>query len=123
MNFSTHSAPIFKGKKSPSLRIRTTLHDLVAAIRDVVDAEEDDLIVACVVHVLTKHRVNCLRTAMSRGMASDAGRTTRPEDHSVAAPRRSGRPALRRSRALPPWSLAASRPRPSISPQPTSATA
>jgi hypothetical protein len=66
MNVSTHSALLLKGKRPPSLIIRTTLYDLIAAINADVGADEDDLVVAGVVHLLKTYRLTYFDTSKPR---------------------------------------------------------
>jgi hypothetical protein len=56
MHMSAHSAQVMKGKQPRLLTIRTTLYDLIATISAEVRADEEDLIVATVVHLLRTRR-------------------------------------------------------------------
>ncbi len=57
MTISTDSALALEDKCPCSLVTHTTLYDLIAAINAEVGAEEDDLVVACVVHLLKTQRL------------------------------------------------------------------
>lgn len=57
MNISAGSAWGLQGKRPRSLIIRTTLYDLIAALNAEVDADEDDLVIAGVMHLLNTHRL------------------------------------------------------------------
>jgi hypothetical protein len=60
MNISADSAWGLRGKRRHSLIIRTTLYDLIAAVNAQVGADEDDLVIAGVVHLLNTHRLTYL---------------------------------------------------------------
>ena len=62
MNISAGSAADLNGKLPHSLIIHTTLYDLIAAINAEVDADEEDLVVARVVHLVKTHRLTYLGT-------------------------------------------------------------
>jgi hypothetical protein len=123
MNISTYSTPILSRKRPTSLMIRTTLYDLISAIRDVVDMDADDLVVVCVMHILTTHQLTCLGTALRRRLVSGEDREPRRGRHSMATPVCSARSPLRSRRALPPQSYTSSRHLPSIYPRQPPATA
>ena len=57
MTISTDSALALEDKCPCSLVTQTTLYDLITAIHAEVGAEEDDLVVACVVHLLKTQRL------------------------------------------------------------------
>jgi hypothetical protein len=57
MNISAGSAWGWRGKRPRSLIIRTTLYDLIAALNAEVDGDEDDLVIAGVMHLLNTHRL------------------------------------------------------------------
>jgi hypothetical protein len=122
MNISIHSTPILRRKRPVSLLIRTTLYDLITAIRDVVDVADDEVVVACVVHILTTHQLTCLGTAMPRRLISGDGRAPRRGRNPMATTVRSTRSPLRSPRALPPRSYTSGRHLPSIDPPQTPAT-
>jgi hypothetical protein len=122
MNISTHSTPILSRKRPTSLMIRTTLYDLISATRDVVDVDADDLVVACVVHILTTHQLTCLGTPVPRRLVSGESRDPRGGRNPMPTTARSARSPLRSPRALPPWSYT-SRHLPSIYPHQAPATA
>ena len=57
MNISADSAWGSRGKRPHSLIIRTTLYELIAALNAEVGADEDDLVIAGVMHLLNTHRL------------------------------------------------------------------
>jgi hypothetical protein len=57
MNISAGSAWGLHGKLPRSLIIRTTLYDLIAALNAEVGTDEDDLVIAGVMHLLNTHRL------------------------------------------------------------------
>jgi hypothetical protein len=68
MNSSIHSvsASKSKGEWPRPLVIHTTLYDLCTAIHAEVGADEDDLAVAVVVHLLATHRLTYLGASKLR---------------------------------------------------------
>jgi hypothetical protein len=66
MNVSAQSVLVLKGKWPHSLIIRTTLYDLIAAINAEVGADEDDLVIALVVHLLKTHWLTYVGTVKPR---------------------------------------------------------
>lgn len=54
----------------PLSPITTTLYDLIAAIRACVEPDEEDLVVATVVHILQSGRVRFLQTSEAPVRAS-----------------------------------------------------
>ena len=79
MNVSTHSALVLDDKWPRALVTHTTLYDLIAAINAVVGAEEDDLVIACVVHLLKTQRLTYLGASAPRRLVTA---------HRLAPPRR-----------------------------------
>ena len=59
MTIATESALALEDKCSCALVTHTTLYDLIAAVNAEVDEEEDELVVACVVHLLKTQRLTC----------------------------------------------------------------
>jgi hypothetical protein len=57
MNISADSTWGLRGKRRHSLIIRTTLYDLIAALNAEVGADEDDLVIAGVMHLLNTYRL------------------------------------------------------------------
>jgi hypothetical protein len=57
MNISADSTWGLRRKRRHSLIIRTTLYDLIAALNAEVGADEDDLVIAGVMHLLNTHRL------------------------------------------------------------------
>jgi hypothetical protein len=57
MNISAGSVWGLQGKRPRSLIIRTTLYDLIAALNAEVGADEDDLVIAGVMHLLNTHQL------------------------------------------------------------------
>jgi hypothetical protein len=57
MNISADSVWGLRGKRPRSLIIHTTLYDLIAAVNAEVGADEDDLVIAGVMHLLNTHRL------------------------------------------------------------------
>jgi len=77
MNISAHSVLVLKGKWPHSLIIQTTLYDLIAAINAEVGAEEDDLVIALVVHILKTHWLTYLGTVNPRRFVTDQSQAIR----------------------------------------------
>jgi hypothetical protein len=123
MNISTDSTPILGRKGPTSLMIRTTLYDLIAAIRDVVDVGEDELVVACMAHILTTHRLSCLGSALPRRLGSGEGQAARRGRNPMPITVRHAKSPLRSRMAPPPRPYTSSRHLPLIFPQQTPATA
>jgi hypothetical protein len=88
MNSSTHSNRVSnsKGKWSRPGVIHTTLYDLFAAINAEVGADEDDLAIAVVVHLLATHRLTYLGTSKPRWLVTDE-RPLRPRRRKAAGSR------------------------------------
>lgn len=57
MSIPTDSALVLEDQCSRSLVTHTTLYELIAAINAEVGVEEDDVVVACVVHLLNTQRL------------------------------------------------------------------
>jgi hypothetical protein len=72
MNGSMHSVSASKSKREwrRPLVIHTTLYDLCSAINAEVGADEDDLAIAVVVHLLATHRLTYLGTSKLRRAAT-----------------------------------------------------
>ncbi len=66
MNVSTHSTLVLGGKWPRSAIIHTTLYDLIGAINAVVGAEENDLIISCVIHLLETRQLSYVGTSAPR---------------------------------------------------------
>jgi hypothetical protein len=77
MNISAHSVLLLKRKWPHSLIIRTTLYDLIAAINAEVGADEDDLVIALVVHLLKTHWLTYLSSVTPRRFVTDRSQATR----------------------------------------------
>lgn len=77
MTVPTHAALVLKGKCPRSLVIHTTLYDLIGAIHAAVGAEEDALVIACVVHLLEKQRLTFLGTPEPRRLVTAHSPTPR----------------------------------------------
>jgi hypothetical protein len=77
MNISAHSVLLLKRKWPHSLIIRTTLYELIAAINAEVGADEDDLVVALVVHLLRTHWLTYLGSVIPRRFVTDQSQATR----------------------------------------------
>jgi len=77
MNISAHSVLVLKGKWPHSLIIQTTLYDLIAAINAEVGADEDDLVIALVVHLLKTHWLAYLGTVKPRRFVTDQSQAIR----------------------------------------------
>jgi hypothetical protein len=57
MYISADSTWGLRRKQRQSLIIRTTLYDLIAALNAEVGTDEDDLVIAGVMHLLNTHRL------------------------------------------------------------------
>jgi hypothetical protein len=66
LNISGGSAWGLQGKRPHSLIIRTTLYDLIAALNAEVGVDEDDLVIAGVMHLLNTHRLTYPYASRSR---------------------------------------------------------
>jgi hypothetical protein len=113
MDISAHSALVRKWPRS--LIIRTTLYDLIAAINAEVGADEEDLAIAAVVHLLRTHRLTYLGTAEPRQLGNDQSQVLRRRKAAIAA--RSGWIANGACRALPPRAWSSARYLPPVRPQ------
>jgi hypothetical protein len=113
MNISAPSAPV--PKRPRSLIIRTTLYDLIAAINAEVGADEEDLAIAPVEHLLTTHRLTYLGISAPRQLGNSQSQVLRRRKAVIAA--RSGRIANSACRALPSRVWSSARYLPSICPQ------
>jgi hypothetical protein len=82
------SALVLEDRRAHGLVTHTTLYDLIAAINAEVDAEEDNLVIACVVHLLNTQRLTYRGAAGPYRLVS-----TRP-----AAPQRRRRTGTSRRR-------------------------
>jgi hypothetical protein len=73
MNSSIHSVSVSKSREEwlRPLVIHTTLYDLCSAINAEVGADEDDLAIAAVVHLLATHRLTFLGTSKLRRPVTD----------------------------------------------------
>jgi len=60
MPLSAHFPQVVNGNRPPWLMIRTTLYDLITAISAAAQADEDAVITATLVHLLTVRRVTHL---------------------------------------------------------------
>jgi hypothetical protein len=76
MNSSIRSVSVSKSKGEwpRPLVIHTTLYDLCAAINAEVGADEDDLAIAVVVHLLATHRPTYLGASKLRRRVTDERR-------------------------------------------------
>ena len=70
MHVSTHSALVLDDKWPRALVTHTTLYDLIAAINAVVGAEDDDLVIAYVVHLLKTQRLTYLGASAPRRLVT-----------------------------------------------------
>jgi hypothetical protein len=111
MNISVHSAPVSKGKWPRSLIIRTTLYDLIAAINGEVGADEEDLAIAAVVHLVKTHRLTYLGTSKPRRLVTDQSHFIWRR-RKAASTARNGRIASSGCRALPSWAWSSAKPLP-----------
>jgi len=59
MKMAVPALPRLEAERSQPMLIQTTLYDLIAAVGEVVEPEDGDLITT-VVHLLTSHRVTPL---------------------------------------------------------------
>jgi hypothetical protein len=104
MNISAHSArgTNARGKWPRPLIIRTTLYDLLTAINAEVGADEADLAVAAVVHLLATHRLTYQGTYRPRQRITDPSHLLprRPTVASTAPSRRIISRAYRLGRGL-----------------------
>ncbi len=113
MNISVHYAPVSRGKWPRSLIIRTTLYDLIAATNGEVGADEDNLTIAAVVHLLKTHWLTYLGTWKPRRLVTDQSQFIRRLRKAASTARRCG-VAGSGYRASPPWAWSSARPLPSI---------
>lgn len=100
MNIAAHSVLVLKGKWPHSLIIRTTLYDLIAAINAEVGADEDDLVIALVVHLLKTHWLTYVGTVQPRRFVTDQSQATRWR-HKASTAARNGRIAMNAPGRLP----------------------
>jgi hypothetical protein len=102
MNSSIHSVSASKSKGAwpRPLVIHTTLYDLCTAINAEVGADEDDLAVAVVVHLLATHRLTYLGSSKLRRPVTRARRLLRRRRKAVST-LHSGDVASSACRALP----------------------
>jgi len=77
MNISARSVLVLKEKWPHSLIIHTTLYDLIAAINAEVGVDEDDLVIALVVHLLKTHWLTYLGTVKPRRFVTDQSQAIR----------------------------------------------
>jgi hypothetical protein len=77
MNVSAQSVLVLKGKWPHSLIIRTTLYDLIAAINAEVGADEDDLVIALVIHLLKTHWLTYVGTVKPRRFVTNQSQAIR----------------------------------------------
>ena len=108
MTISTDSALALEDKCPCSLVTQTTLYDLITAIHAEVGAEEDDLVVACVVHLLKTQRLTYEGASAPRRLVT----AHQP------APRRRNAGMTGRHRSTPRNALRAASPRSYGSPHP-----
>jgi hypothetical protein len=85
MNTPAQSAPVSKGKWPCSSLVRTTLYDLVAAITAEVGADEDELAMAVVVHLLKTHRLTYVRPSKLRRSVTDQSQRIRRHRDTTAS--------------------------------------
>jgi hypothetical protein len=90
MKIAGRSRLILKGKRPHSLMIYTNLYNLIAAINAAMDTDKDDLVMACVVHLLRTHRLTYLGTSLPRRLVIDHNRAPqrRPDHAATTAPGR-----------------------------------
>jgi hypothetical protein len=102
MNSSIHSASASKSKGEwpRPLVIHTTLYDLCTAINAEVGADEDDLAIAVVVHLLATHRLTYLGSSKRRRPVTGERRLL-PRRRKAVSTLHSGEVARRACRALP----------------------
>jgi hypothetical protein len=102
MNSSMHSVSASKSKREwpRPLVIHTTLYDLCTAINAEVGADEDDLAIAVVVHLLATHRLTYLSSSKRRQPATGERRLL-PRRSKAVSTLHSGEVASRACRALP----------------------
>lgn len=55
----TQTTPTARRPLAQRARIKTTLYDMVAAINEEIEADEDEVVVATLVHMLQRRRVTC----------------------------------------------------------------
>jgi hypothetical protein len=108
MNIPAQSAPVSKGKWPRSPIVRTTLYDLVAAITAEVGADEDELAIAVVAHLLKTHRLTYVRPSKLRRSVTDQSQRIRRHRDTTASTAPSGGIASCACGALPSsaWSSA-----------------
>jgi hypothetical protein len=76
MKTSTSHSAVAQAKSQEPTTIQTTLYDLIAAVRAEVGADDDDLVITTVVHLLNSHRprfigpARHLKPGYKRGTAS-----------------------------------------------------
>jgi hypothetical protein len=100
MNIAVHSVLVSKGKWPHSQIIRTTLYDLIAAINAEVGADDDDLVIALVVHLLKTHWLTYVGTVQPRRFVTDQSQATRWR-HKASTAARNGRIAMNAPGQLP----------------------
>jgi len=100
MNISAHSVLVLKGKWPHSLIIHTTLYDLIAAINAEVGADQDDLVIALVVHLLKTHWLTRLGTVKPLRFVTDQSQATRWR-HKASTAARNRRIAMNAPGRLP----------------------
>jgi hypothetical protein len=89
-----------KGEWPRPLVIHTTLYDLCTAVTAEVGADEDDLAIAVVVHLLATHRLTYLGTSKVRRPVTGERRLL-PRGCKAVSTRHSGEVASSACRALP----------------------
>jgi len=92
MSTSTDSALTFEDKWPRWQVTHTTLYDLIAAVNTEVSVEEDALVIACVLHLLTSQRLTRRVASAPRRLAT-AHRLTPRRRHAGATGSRRGFPA------------------------------
>jgi hypothetical protein len=90
MNIPAQSAPVSKGKWPRSPIVRTTLYDLAAANTSEVGADEDELAIAVVGHLLKTHRLTYLRPSKLRRSVTDQCQRIRRHRDTTASTAPSG---------------------------------
>ena len=66
MNAVAHLSPIRDTEHANSLRMTTTLYDLIATIHTILGTDQDDVVVMAVDHLLRKSRVTFIENSATR---------------------------------------------------------
>lgn len=117
MHIPAQSTPVSKAKWPHALIIRTTLYELISAINAEVDADDDDLAIAAVVHLLKTHWLIYVSPFHLRRSVTDHSQRTRHHRHTTASTARSEWIASRARRVSPSRSWSSAGPLPSIANQ------